>query len=174
MSIEVLFYTQLGSLIVFVGSLFVLYRVLVSQKDATIESLREKNALLEHKLADAVQSKPDALAKSLSERVNHLNQEIERLSEDKVANRDLIAEKEQELERVKEETSELSQQIENAHELMAEFFCPHCKAPMAEREYHSELVEYGGRDIDVDHEYIAYECGLSMIDGKISRPCSSA
>lgn len=174
MSIEVLFYTQLGSIIVFVGSLFVLYRVLVSQKDATIESLREKNSLLEHKLAEAAQSKPDALARSLSERVNHLNQEIERLSKDKDANRDLIAEKEQELESVKEETEELSQQIKAAHELMGEFFCPHCKAPMAEREIHSELVEYEGRELDVDHEYIAYECGLSMIDGKISRPCRNA
>lgn len=42
MSIEILFYTQLASILAFTVALFVLYRVLVSQKDSTIQLLKEK------------------------------------------------------------------------------------------------------------------------------------
>lgn len=173
MTIEVLFYTQIGSIIAFVLTLFTLYKVLVSQKDATIQLLKEKIDFLDQKLAHAEAQNPDALARSLSERVESLNGEIERLSIDKQTNQKLITKKEQELEHTKELADELSRQISNAHELMSEYFCPHCKAPMAEREYHSELVEIGGRDIDIDHEYISFECGLTLLDGEESRKCEN-
>ena len=173
MSIELIFYTQIASIIGFIVALFVLYRVLVSQKDATIQLLKEKVAFTENKLTHAESQKPDALAKSLSDRVNNLNKEIERLSNDKESNQNLINEKEAELEKLKEEADELSRQISNAHELMSEYFCPHCKAPMDQRSYHSESVEYGGRDIDIDHEFISFECGLTLLDGKQSRVCKN-
>jgi DNA repair exonuclease SbcCD ATPase subunit len=173
MSVDVIFYTQVGSIVVFITALFVLYRVLVNQKDATIELLKEKSLFLEQQLSHAENQKPDALAKSLSARVDNLNQEIERLSSDKETNKSLISQKERELELIKEEADELSRQIFNAHALMSEYFCPHCKAPMAERAYHSELVEYQGRELDVDHEYVAFECGLTLHDGEESRACEN-
>ena len=173
MSIELIFYTQVASIIGFIVALFVLYRVLVSQKDATIQLLKEKVAFTENKLSHAESQKPDALAKSLSDRVDNLNNEIGRLSNDKANNQNLINEKEAELEEIKEEADELSRQISNAHELMSEYFCPHCKAPMDERAYHSESVEYGGRDIDIDHEFISFECGLTLHDGKQSNACKN-
>ena len=37
MSTELLFFTQVASLLTFLGTVFVLYRLLVKQKDATIE-----------------------------------------------------------------------------------------------------------------------------------------
>jgi hypothetical protein len=171
MSIEILFYTQLGSIVAFIVALFVLYRVLVSQKDATIQLLKEKAGFLEQKLSHAEKQKPDALAKSLSERVDSLNQEIERLSRDKDTNQSTIAKKECELDLIKREADDLSRQISNARELMSEYFCPHCKAPMAERSYHSESVEYNGRDVDIDHEYVVFECGLTLHDGTESNSC---
>lgn len=173
MNIEVLFYTQVGSILAFIAALFVLYKVLVSQKDATIQLLKEKALFLENQLFHAEKQKPDALAKSLSERVDSLNKEIERLSSDKEKNQSLISQKEKELESVKEEADELSRQISNAHELMSEYFCPHCKSPMAERTFHSELVEYQGRDHDIDHEYVAFECGLTLHDGEESSSCKN-
>jgi TolA-binding protein len=128
---------------------------------------------LENKLSHAEKQSPDALAKSLSERVDNLNKEIERLSSDKYKNQSLISQKEKELESVKEEAEELSRQISNAHELMFEYFCPHCKSPMAERTFHSELVEYQGREHDIDHEYVAFECGLTLHDGEESNSCKN-
>lgn len=173
MSIEVIFYTQVVSILAFISALFVLYRVLVSQKDATIELLKEKAIFLESQLSHAEKQSPDALAKSLSERVDILIQEIERLSGDKEKNQSLISQKEKELESIKEEADELSRQISNAHELMSEYFCPYCKSPMAERTFHSEMVEYQGRDHDIDHEYVAFECGLTLHDGEESSPCKN-
>lgn len=128
---------------------------------------------MSYKLSHAEKQNPDALAKSLSERVDGLNKEIERLSKDKEANQSLISEKEIELEKVKEEADELSRQISNAHELMSEYFCPHCKSPMQERSYHSEIVEHGGREIDIDHEYVVFECGLTLHDGREFRACKN-
>ena len=173
MSIEILFYTQLTSILGFIIALFFLYRILVSQKDATIQLLKEKNDFLNQKLSHSEKQKPDALAKSLSERVDDLNSEIERLSKDKASNKSLISEKERDLELVKKEADELSRQISNAHELMSEYFCPHCKSPMEERSLHSELVEHGGRAIDIDHEYVAFECGLTLHDGEEYRSCQN-
>ncbi len=50
MTNEIIFYTQIVSILSFVGSLFVLYRVLIKQKDATIELLKEKVSFLKEQL----------------------------------------------------------------------------------------------------------------------------
>ena len=76
MTIEIIFYAKVAAILAFVIALFVLYRVLVSQKDATIQLLKEKGDYLEKKLSHAEKQKPDALAKSLSERVVNLNNEV--------------------------------------------------------------------------------------------------
>lgn len=81
MSNEVLFYTQLVSIIAYVGSLFYLYQVLVSGKDATIQLLKEKNDWLQNQLEVAKQNTPDAVA--LSARWKVATEEIERLFKDK-------------------------------------------------------------------------------------------
>lgn len=148
-----------------------LYRVLINQKDATIQLLKEKSDYLSRLLRDASQNSPDALAKSLSDRVKILDEEIERLSNDKERNQEQILIKEKELDAVREEAEELSRKIAKAHELMEEFFCPTCGAPMAERTYQSESVEYQGRELDIDHEYIAYECGYTIVDGTEESSC---
>ena len=171
MTIETIFYTQVVSILAFIVALFVLYRVLVSQKDATIELLKEKNDYLSCKLADAAANDPDVLANSLNNRVNVLEEELERLSKDKAKNQDEIELKEKEIISIKEKANEIGKQIAIAHELIAEFSCPHCGSPMAERAYQSECVEHNGREIDIDHEYFSYECGYALSDGSEIRPC---
>lgn len=171
MSIEVIFWTQIASIVAFVATLFILYRVLVGTKDATIELLKEKVSSIEGQLLEARASGPDVLAERLSARVKLLSDELERPSGDQDRNEAAIAEKEQQLQETKDELATLEGQLERAQELMGEFFCPHCKAPMMVREYHSEMVEHGGRELDVDHECIEYECGLSLVDGQEQRQC---
>ena len=66
MANEIIFLTQIASIIAFIVVLFVLYRVLVSQKDATIELLKEENTYLKEQLETAKENTPDKLAKKLS------------------------------------------------------------------------------------------------------------
>jgi hypothetical protein len=171
MSTTVIFWTQIGSLLAFATALFALYRILVATKDATIQLLNEKVLSLEGKLADARAESPDVLAGKLAQRITLLSEELERLSMDLDKNAGAIAGKELELETAREELSNLQEKMERAQELMGEFFCPYCKAPMQTREYHSELFEQDGREYDVDHEWVEYECGLTFADGEERSPC---
>jgi len=66
---ETIFWTQVASIIAFVVALFVLYRLLVEQKDATIYLQKENIAYLKDQLTDAKLQSPDVLAQSLSSRV---------------------------------------------------------------------------------------------------------
>jgi DNA repair exonuclease SbcCD ATPase subunit len=171
MTIETVFWTQIGSIIGFVVALFVLYRVLVEQKDATIQLQKEKIDYLKDQLADAKSKSPDVLAESLTKRVSSLEGELRRLEQDKTANADQIKEKETELAAARAEAEELSKQIRHARALLKDFLCPYCGAPMTEKAYQYESVEYQGRELDVDHEYMAFECGYEVVDGEIRGLC---
>lgn len=107
----------------------------------------------------------------LSKRVKSITDELSRLLQDSDASAEVVAGKERELEGARQEMSQLRAQVARAEKLFEGFSCPHCKAPMETREYHSQIVEYGGRDIDIDHEFVTYECGLELSDGKETRPC---
>ncbi len=169
MTNEIIFITQLSSIIVFIVALFVLYRVLVSQKDATIELLKEKNTFLNEQLNEAKERTPDKLAKKLSERIHILTAELDRLSKDKEKNKKIIEEKELKLKDARNELDILKEQIEEAQEIADEFLCPFCKARMVEHAYSYE--DYHG--IDIDHELITYECGYTIVDGKDEAPCQT-
>lgn len=173
MSNDTIFWTQIASIVVFVLSVFGLYRLLIEQKDATIQFLKETNSSLKDQLAEARNSTPDVLAQSLSGRVKLLEGELERLSQDKNANHELVQRKEEELKVARQKAEELKTQVSLAQELLTDFLCPHCGAALAVREYHSECVEYQGQEIDVDHDYSAYECGYSVLDGKPDSPCKA-
>lgn len=169
MTNETIFITQLGSIIAFIVALFVLYRVLVSQKDATIQLLKEKNKFLSERLDEAKNHTPDKLAKNLSERIHLLTDELERLSKDREKNKIEIKEKEEKLRETRNEMDILKEQIEEAQEIAAKFLCPFCKSRMVEHAYSNE--DYHG--MDIDHEVIVYECGYTIIDGKDEYPCKA-
>jgi chromosome segregation ATPase len=170
---EILFFGQIASVVIFLGALFSVYRSLAAQKDATIQVLKEKNELLKLQLEHAKSQAPDVAVEALSRRLNSLTEELSRLQQDASANADTIAGKERELESAKEEMNQLREQVARAEKLFDGFSCPKCKAPMETREYHSEMVEYNGRELDIDHELVTYECGLEFSDGRETRPCGS-
>lgn len=173
MSNDTIFWTQIASVVFFVLSVFGLYRLLIEQKDATIQFLKETNSSLKDQLAEARNSTPDVLAQSLSGRVKLFEVELERLSLDKNANQELVLHKEEELKVARHKVEELKTQISLAQELLIDFLCPHCGAALTVREFQSECVEYQGREIDIDHDYSAYECGYSEVDGKPNSPCNA-
>lgn len=168
---ETIFWTQIASIIGFVVALFVLYRLLVDQKDATIQLQKENIAFLKDQLAEAKLQSPDVLAQSLAGRVKLFEEELKRLGQDKTATEEQVAAKEAELNQARGEAEALTKKILHARELLHDFLCPHCGAPLVERAYHSEMVEYQGREIDVDYDWTTFECGLEIVDGLERHPC---
>jgi len=170
---ELLFFGQIASIVVFLGALFGIYRSLAAQKDATIQALKEQIELLKLQLVQAQSQTPDVAVEALSRRVKLITEELSRLQQDANATADTIVGKERELDGAKDELSQLREQVARAEKLFDGFSCPTCKAPMETREYHYESVEHNGRDVDIDHEFVTYECGLALSDGREARPCGS-
>lgn len=164
MEASVVMATQIGTLLVFVGAVFLLYRLLVQQKDAHITLLRERNSQLEHRLENESQ---DALADSLSGRVSHLTDELQRLREDKETNSALINAKEEELEQAKSMYQRIRETVMHASGLSVSFFCPECDEPTITRA--EAKVEFGHRENDQFTVY--YSCGRREVNGAVVDFC---
>lgn len=171
MSNNAIFYIQMASLLTYIITLFALYKLLVSSKDATIETLKERIEQLKEKLESEKDTSPDVLAEKLSARIKIYEEEIRKLSKDQQANQEAIKAKQTELADTRKELEILETQMEEAQEILDEFLCPHCKAPMTIHDYASELVEHEGRELDVEYEIMIYDCGLEICDGKETRQC---
>lgn len=174
MSNDVLFWTQIGSIVGFIVALFILYRLLAEQKDATIQLLRETINTLKDQLAEARRVTPDVLAQTLAARTKLLETELGRVTNDHSSSQEQVRAAEDALRLAREKAEELAKQVKTAYELLEEYSCPTCGTPLVVREHHSEQVEYQGREYDVDHEYVAYECGYSERDGKPEGECRNA
>ena len=159
MTNEFLFYTQIASVIAFIGTTFVLYRLLVSQKDAAIQTLKEKNDFLETQLKEAFNKQPDVLVAALSERISSFEGELVRLKSDNVANQQEVAEK--------------VAQITEAKKVLAMYTCPKCGAPMTAHRLELEPYEFNGRDTEIEHELIEYECGYALHNDKQVGACKN-
>lgn len=105
--------------------------------------------------------------------MNALTEELERLNQDRESNEAEIHSKKQQLSTAANELQRLRSQMERAEELMSDFFCPSCKAPMLIREFHWQSHHNQGREVDVDHEHVVYECGLELLDGEEKSACGS-
>lgn len=107
MTVESLFYAQLGSILAFVVSLFVLYRVLVSSKDATIETLRQQISLLEGRNQALADQSPDVLLQRLEKRTSLLTEELKAAEKEKAP---LVAEIEELKKKIVSPESQAQQQ----------------------------------------------------------------
>lgn len=112
-------YVQIGTVLTFIGTLFVLYRVYVqqkdatiSQKDATIQHLKEKIDGLQRELDTAKEASPDNLLKNLDQRIKVYAEELERLSKDKTTSEALLKEKEEELLELREGVRQATERLE--------------------------------------------------------------
>jgi len=167
MTNTIIFYTQILSIVVFVFTIFGLYRLLVSQKDSVIELLNEKNDYLRLQLETIKSSSPDILVERLSKRIDILKEELSSLGNDNETNAKILLKKEKKIVHYETELQKLNEQISHAKELLKEFTCPYCESPMIEHTFSPELVQ----NIDIDHEYISYECGLTIFDNFEKSPC---
>jgi hypothetical protein len=166
MSNNVIFFTQLASIVVFILALFGIYRSLVSQKDGVIELLREQLKQQEIKIKELQSQSPDVLAKTLSERIEIAVREIARLKVDGGQHKIEINEKEEELNKLKEQRDALADLINDT-----DLVCPHCNAPLSQRAFYPIYGHVCGRDVEADEEYSEYECGLVIRGGQEESPC---
>ncbi len=166
MTNEVLFYTQIVSLVTFVLAVFGVYRLLIEQKDANIQLLKQRIEDQAERIRLLELQTPDALARSLSERVEHQLAEIERLRVDSSLNKDEINRKESELHQVESKLASLLSTLRDS-----DFLCPHCGAPLTQRTPYDIYGNVGDREVEAGVEYLEYECGLAINhEGEVS-PC---
>ncbi len=77
MEIETVFYTQIGSVLSFIVMLFVLYRILLKTKDATIETQKEQISLLKTKVKTLEETSNDILSQRLIKKSSSLKKCLE-------------------------------------------------------------------------------------------------
>jgi hypothetical protein len=136
-----------------------LYRLLVSQKDASIQALKEKNEFLETQLRAVKDKQPDVLVAALTERISSFEKELCRLKSDNESSQADIISKEA--------------QLTEAKKVLALYTCPKCEAPMSIHKFELEPYEYNGRDTEIEHEHIEYECGYAIHNGKQVGKCGN-
>ena len=166
MGSNVLLYTQVGTIFTFIVGLFVLYRLLVQNKDSIIELLENRIEHLNEKMAS---QGADTLSENLSRRISLLSLEIERLNTDKDTNTALIKDKEKELNHAKGMYECLQDMIMHTSGMSVSYFCPVCDEPTIE--YAEAKVQF--QDRSKDSFLVRYRCGYTLQNGKVVSTCSS-
>jgi hypothetical protein len=154
-----------------VGLLTLVYNLTARRSDATIKALEAHNKWLENQLREAKEKAPDFLVKTLSERASAQEAELKRLSTDRQADKEVIAEKEAELRKTKDLLSELKKAVDDFQEKYDELrsktdLCPYCEAMTV------ELKEI--REGNWVGSYQRYACGYTIQDGDQVYFCPSA
>lgn len=168
MTNEIIFYTQIGSVITLILAVFGVYRLLVEQKDAVIQLLKERINDQTEAIHRLELQTPDALAKSLTDRVERQLAEIERLRTDETLNKEEILRREAEMHDVQIKLASLVELIKDS-----DFLCPKCGAPLVQRSFYTIHGYSDGRDVEAEVEYVEYQCGLSINhEGDVS-PCGN-
>ncbi|WP_345868569.1 hypothetical protein [Shewanella algae] len=168
MSNDVIFYTQISTVVIFILALFGIYRSLVSNKDSVIELLKERIVFLSERIEALESQTPDALAEALSNRVERQLSEISRLKEDGEQHQEEISLKEAEINEARDRLSALSDLIKDS-----DLVCPECGAPLTRREFYTISGYSGGREVEADVEYVEYDCGLAINHNGETNPCKN-
>lgn len=163
----VIFYTQIVSVVVFLLALFGVYRILISQKDATIELLKERVSTLKDRLE---YEGFDPLNEALSKRVSLLNEELGRLNNDKDTNRELIAKKEAELSQATEVYHRLQDIHVHLSGMSVTYFCPVCKEPTL----YMVDAKVGFMGNEEKKFLVKYSCGYSELNKEKASDCRKA
>jgi hypothetical protein len=169
MSNDAIFYTQLGSGVVYVLTLFGIYRLLVEQKDSVIQLLKERLADKESKIQELESQTPDALTSALSSRIDVILKEVARLKTDGDKYQEEIAMKEEELRALSSRLADLSTLLQESN--LSHLVCKKCGAPLSQRSCGTRSDYIDGREVEYEVEYTEYECGLAIQDGKEVSPC---
>jgi rubrerythrin len=173
MTIETVFWTQIGSILGVIGVLYGLFRLLVEQKDATIQTQRENIALLKEQLAAAKTQSPDSVAQNLATRIRRLEEELTRLNQDKSATAEQVKAKASALNQARLQAEEMNRKLGYAREFLKDFSCPYCGASLVQRANELESADDQGGEFGMGHVHATYECGYEIVNGEIRGQCSA-
>ncbi|MBX8508518.1 putative DNA binding domain-containing protein [Pseudomonas cichorii] len=106
-------------------------------------------------------SSADDLLRVVRQRAHTAMEEIRRLERAGERSEVELANKQGELLALRESVSSAWQLLKET-----DLICPMCESPLAIRHSFSDSISIGGKDIDVDLEYIQYECGYATRDDR--------
>ena len=121
MSIETLFFTQIVSILSFVVTLFILYRLLVQNKDSTIKLLQEKISFLKERLTTAENQDPDILVERLTKRAQALADELKRLQSEQSADMEQVSLLKQKLNAAQQDVIEVTPKLARAQSVVQRY-----------------------------------------------------
>lgn len=172
MNIETIFYTQVASIIVFILSLFVLYRILVQSKDATIETLKSQICYLETKVKDLVETSPDILLQRMERRTTLLTDELELAEKEKEPLKNQVEQLKQQLIKSGAKTeaekqalvTQLISTIQHASALEAKYKSLESQIREIEEPY-LQFLHYANAEVSPGRKYIVGEiCSYLGVD----------
>ena len=166
MTNEVIFYTQIASIVAFIVALFTIYNVLVQAKEAALQVLRERLIHKDEQIAALRAQTPDTLVSILNDRITVTQDEIGRLRADGDSHRSEIEQKEGELQGIQNKLSTLSDLIRDS-----DLICPECGEPIVRRHVYTL---YSGPDgeSEADVAFVEYQCGLAIDEfGEMKSHC---
>ncbi len=166
MTTPIMLYTQVGTIFTFIVGLFVLYRLLIKNKDATIQLLEKQISELNERF---LLQGTDILSENLEKRISIFSEEIGRLNQDKDINKELIEKRQHELTHSKEMYERLQKIIAHTSGLTYSYFCPTCDEPTIE--YAEAKAEFTGDR--KEYYLVKYTCGYSEVNGKKSTVCNN-
>jgi glutaredoxin len=171
METETIIGIQIFTFLGYVGTVFGLYRILVNQKDATIEMLQTQCELLKGNLEAAEKNEPDNLIQRLENRKNILERELISLGHESDKKR---IELQAEINELSTKKEELENEVLYVNSILEKYSCPHCSSTLLDKGYAVEAVESDdGKEYDIEHEWASFECGYKEADGKETSPCLS-
>lgn len=147
----------------------------IEVKDSTIEGLREEIVRLKDKLNEAEKNSTENVIKIYGKKICILKEEVGRLLKDEITNEQIIQEKQQtirSLEIVLDEFIKDRKKLDDmlqAHELA----CPHCGAPLIDRQIYGGTEHYQGTELDFEIISTYFECGYSTEDGTELSSCGN-
>ena len=171
METETIVGIQIITFLGYLGTVFGLYRLLVNQKDSTIEMLRTQCELLKTNLESAEKNAPDNLLLRLDQRKNILERELESLSLESNKKREEL---QQEIGILSKKKDELEDEVHYVNTILEKYSCPHCSSNLLDKGYAVESAESDdGREYEIEHEWASFECGYKEADGIETSPCPS-
>lgn len=166
MTNDTIFFTQVASIVVYLLAVFGVYRLIVEQKDSVIQLLKERLADKDATIKELEAQTSDALATTLSSRIEITLKEIARLKADGDKHEEEIETKESELRALRQRLNALSALIADS-----DLVCKNCGSPLNQRSIFPIYGHVGGREVEAEGEYTEYECGLAIRDGEEVSPC---
>ena len=167
MTNTVLFYTQVGSILLFVVSLFVIYRLLVSKKDAAIEYLQITNAEKDKLISDLSKKTDDQLIMNLDQRVKVFDSELKRLNEDRDKYSKTIKQLEKRLSNFDAKIKILLLDNPESH-----IFCSECYSDLEHWGLSPRQFEVFSDRLEDYFDYLYFECGSKIENGSIVKECT--